>query len=440
MSAIDYLRRRTCLLSRAGVWLLICGLAWGCVSPAAGAVGLATSAASRAAGSEADAREAASSLDAFGFDLYGRLANGDENLDKNLVFSPASIYIALSMAGAGARGETATQMEKVLHQAPGSAGGNGVNSLDRALTALSHSWTQPDGTKEEIQLHIANAPFAQKGMRFEQTYLDTLASRYGAGVRLVDFAGDPEGTRQLINAWVSDQTEKRIPKLIDSLDPSTRLALVNAIYLKAPWQNPFGVDDTTSDPFTRLDGSTVEVPMMHQTLEARYAEGAGWQAVELPYADSPLAMTIILPTDIASFEAQLDADRFASIVAALGDADVDLSLPRFDTMTKIKNVQDFLAELGMPLAMDEGRADFSGITTEQKLFIGQVIHQANITVDEKGTEAAAATVVVMLGTAVPVEPRIVTLKVDRPFVFALRDTQTGAILFLGRIVDPSAKA
>jgi serpin B len=435
MSGSNLLRRRTGLVAPVAACLLIGGLVSGCASPAAGAVGLATSAASRAGWSSADANEAAGSLDAFGFDLYGRLADGD----KNLVFSPASIYVALSMAGAGARGETASQMEKVLHQAPGAAGGNGVNSLDQALTGLSHSWTAPDGTKQEVSLDVANAPFAQKGMRFEQAYLDTLASRYGAGVRLVDFVADTEGARKLINAWVSDQTEKRIPELIKLLDPSTRLVLANAIYLKAPWQDQFHEDSTTDEPFTRLDGSTVKVPMMHQTLEAQYAEGTGWQAVELPYANSSLVMTIVVPADLGSFESRLDADEFGSIVGAFGDAQVELSLPRFDTETKAE-LEGLLADLGMPLAMDSQRADFSGMTTEQALFIGKVIHQANITVDEKGTEAAAATAVVMLGSASPLEPKIVALKVDRPFVFVLRDTQTGAILFLGRIVDPSAKA
>jgi serpin B len=416
---------------RAAVLLLGCGLMWNCASPAAGAVGLATSDASRAPANEAEAQQAAESLDAFGFDMYGRLDRG-----TNLVFSPASVYIALSMAAAGARGETATQMDAVLHQPSGAASGNGVNSLDQALATLSQTWTDPGGTKHEVRLNIANAPFAQSGMNLQPDYLDTLASRYGAGLRLVDYAKDLDGATRLINEWVSDRTEKRIPHLIDSLDPLTRLVLVNAIYLKAPWSHPFEEDLTADAPFTRADGSTVTVPTMNGTIEAAYAEGGGWRAAELPYAGGSLAITIVVPSDLAAFEAGLDGAQFASIVEALGPARVKIAMPRFETETRAE-LSELLESLGMPLALDPKTADFSGITTSETLFISAVIHQANITVDEKGTEAAAATAVALAASAAPIEgPK--ELKVDRPFLFALRDTKTGAILFLGRIVDPSA--
>jgi serpin B len=423
--------RRSVGLS-AGLLLLGCGLVWGCASPAS-AAGLATSDASRAPGTAEEARQTAESMDAFGFDLYHRLG-----ADGNLVFSPASIYVALSMAGAGARGETATQIETVLHQSPGAARGNGVNSLDQALAALSGTWTDQAGKPHDVRLSIANAPFAQNGMRIAPDYLDVLASSYGAGLRLLDYRTDPLGATKAINAWVSDRTEKRIPKLIDPpLDSMTRLVLVNAIYLKAPWTDPFSDSRTADAPFTRADGTTVSVPTMNRSFETSYAQGDGWQAVQLPYADGSLAMTIVVPSDLAAFEAGLDGSRFASIVGALSGAEVHLWLPRFKTETKAR-LGDLLNQLGMPLAMDPSRADFSGITTEQALFISDVIHQANITVDEKGTEASAATAVVMAGSARPTEVK--TLKVDRPFLFALRDTKTGAILFLGRIVDPSAGA
>jgi serine protease inhibitor len=427
VSVID--RARQGVAIRAGLLLVGCSLVWGCASSAAGAQ-LAISDASRAPGTADEARQAAESLGAFGFDMYGRLDRG-----TNLVFSPASVYIALSMAAAGARGETASQMDTVLHQSPGAARGNGVNSLDQALAALSRTWKDPAGTEHEVRLNIANAPFAQSGMQLQQDYLDTLASRYGAGLRLVDYRNDPAGATRLINEWISDRTEKRIPKLLDSLDPMTRLVLVNAIYLKAPWQDPFTASQTADAPFERLDGSTVNVPTMDGSIGARYAEGDGWQAVELPYADGSLAMTIVVPSDLATFEDALDSRQFASIVDALSTSEVHLSLPRFETETR-EDLTDLLVALGMPLAMDPGAADFSGITTEESLFITGVIHQANITVDEKGTEAAAATAVVMGASAMPEEFK--ELKVDRPFIFALRDTSTGAILFLGRIVDPSA--
>lgn len=418
-------------VARAGALLLAAGILWGCARPAA-AIGLATSSASRAAGSPEDASAAAASLDAFGFDLYRRVSS----TGGNLVFSPASIAIALSMANAGARGETATQMESVLHSGAGAASGNGMNSLDQALAALSGSFPDGAGKPMEVKLHIANAPFAQGGMKIQQAYLDILASRYGAGLRLVDYNGDAAGACKLIDDWVSDQTEKRIPKLLDSLDPATRLVLVNAIYLKAPWQTPF-LDEATADAsFTRPDGTTVSVPTMNASLETRYASGSGWQAVELPYVGGSLAMTIVVPNDMTAFERSLDAARFDTIAGALSPAMVNLSLPRFKTETS-RDLAPVLADMGMPLAMNPDRADFSGITSDEALYVSRVVHQANISLDEKGTEASAATAVIMASaTAVPGE--IVTLHVDRPFLFALRDTKTGAILFLGRIVDPSA--
>jgi len=248
--------------------------------------------------------------------------------------------------------------------------------------------------------------------------------------------GHAEGARRLINGWVDEQTEQRIPELLAPgiLDALTRLVLVNAIYLKAPWEVAFPEASTKPGPFTLPDGSTVDVPMMSVAESFAYAEGAGWRAVELPYVGEALALTIIVPDDFADFEGRLGADTFALVTAALAPHQVDLAMPRFETETKA-DLADLLIALGMPLAFDPFMADFSGITTEEQLFISNVIHQANISVDEKGTEAAAATAVVMRTTSAPGER--VELRVDRPFLFVLRDVPTGAVLFLGRIIDPS---
>ena len=433
MSGAGHLIRanRRLAWTRIGGLLLACGVVWGCASPVAAGIGLATSSASRAPGSLPDAQTAATAIDAFGFDLYGKVAPGK----GNLVFSPASIAIALAMADAGARGETASQMDAVLHVGSGAVSGSGFGSLDEALAGLSGKFRDANGDEREVKLRIANAPFGQSGMHIEQAYLDTLASRYGAGLRLVDYRNDADGACKLIDDWVSEQTEKRIPKLLDRLDPSTRLVLVNAIYLKAQWQEPFQKGATADADFTRLDGTTVSVPTMSNGANMSYASGAGWQAVELPYIGGSLAMTIVVPDDMAAFEKALDGAMFATITSALRTAMVDLAMPRFKTETKT-DLLSVLAGLGMPLATDPDRADFSGITSDERLFIAGVVHQANISVDESGTEASAATAVVMVGAAAPVQT--VTLRVDRPFLFALRDTRTGAILFLGRIVDPSA--
>ncbi|MGA2514483.1 MAG: serpin family protein [Candidatus Limnocylindrales bacterium] len=421
---------------RGGLWglgaLVLMGASLsGCAGQAA-AMAEATSQATRAASSPDAATQAAAAIDAFGFDFYKATLTAKDNA----VFSPASIVLALSMAQAGARGETATQMDTVLHSAAGSGGGNGINSLDQLLAGFSGTFKDADGKDLDLTLRIANAPFAQRGLQLQPAYLDTLASKYGAGLRLVDFENDPSGACKLIDAWVSDQTEGRIPKLLDSLDSLTRLVLVNAIYLKAPWQTPFDEKNTEPEPFTRSDGSQVSIPTMGLNLsEGRYASGSGWQAVELPYAGGSLAMTIVVPDDLAAFEASLDAASFARITASLQPADVDLTLPRFKIETK-SDLSSALAQMGMPLAFDPERADFSGITTQEQLYISKVVHQANIAVDEKGTEASAATAVVMVAGLAPSNQ--VTLHVDRPFIFAVRDTSTGAILFLGRVVDPSA--
>jgi serpin B len=422
---------------RLGLWglgaLVLAGaIVSGCASQVA-AMAEATSQATRVAGSPDDATQAAAAIDAFGFDFYKKdLASGG-----NAVVSPTSLVLALSMAQAGARGETASQMDTVLHSASGTGGGNGINSLDQTLAGFSGTYKDASGSDHQLTLRIANAPFAQRDLQLQQPFLDTLASRYGAGLRLVDFQNDANGACRLIDSWVSDQTEGRIPRLLDSLDPTTRLVLVNAIYLKAPWLEPFDETATKTSPFTRPDGSQVNVPTMSLGLsEGRYASGSGWQAVELPYAGRSLAMTIVVPDDLATFEGSLDATRFSQITAALQPTAVDLTFPRFKIETK-SDLNSALARMGMPLAFDPSQADFSGITTQEELYISKVVHQANIAVDEKGTEATAATVVVMAAaSAAPIQP--VTVHVDRPFLFAVRDTKTGAILFLGRVVDPSA--
>jgi serpin B len=395
---------------------------------------LARAEVARTAASPADAAAAAASINAFGLDLYRRLgASGG-----NMVFSPASVAIALAMTRAGARGETAIEMDAVLHALGADALAADMNALDQALASRNGTFNDEAGKPHDVTLNIANAPFAQKGMSFEPAFLATLAGSYGAGVRLLDYARDPEAARKLINAWVDARTEHRIPELLapGTVTDMTRLALVNAIYLKAAWQTAFDPALTKAGPFTRADGSSVDVPMMHANLSLPYAQGTGWRAVELPYIGGSLAMTVIVPDDMATFEQGLGPDSMAQIVSALQERPVDLSFPRFGLQTSA-DLATILAAMGMPQAFDPARADFSGMTTQEQLFISAVIHQANIDVDEKGTVAAAATAVLMRATAIPAEP--VTLKVDHPFIFLLRDVPTGAIVFMGRVLDPSVK-
>jgi serpin B len=396
-----------------------------------GGIQLARADLPRASTAPADAVSAGAALNAFGLDLYRAVADGK----TNAVLSPASIALALGMARAGAVGATATEMDAVMHDLASEAHATWLNALEAALSERSGTFKDASGQDLPVALRIANAPFAQQGMPLQQAYLDSLASRYGAGLRLVDYRNETERARSLINTWVADQTEDRIPELLAAgvLTPATRLALVNAIYLKAPWATAFPAEATESGLFSRADGSTVQVPLMATTAALRYAAGTGWRAVEIPYVGGSLAMTIIVPEDLAGFEETLSPAGLAGITDSLEEAQVSLTLPRFGIETRAE-LADVLAALGMPSAFDD-RADFSGITTAERLEISDVVHQANIDVDEKGTEAAAATAVVMRATAAPAEP--VTMRVDRPFLFAVRDVPTGAILFLGRVGDPA---
>ena len=400
-----------------------------------GSAGLAMAAAPRAAADPADAAKAGAAIDAFGFELLRAATTGNENA----VLSPASIVLALAMTRPGARGETATQIDEVLRAVATDEHAGWLNALDVALASRTGTFKDQEGKDQQVTLRIANAPFAQKDYAWNPDYLDALASRFGAGVRLVDYAAATEAARKAINGWVDEQTEQRIPELLEPgvLDTLTRLVLVNAIYLKAAWQTPFPEASTAVQPFTRLDGSSVNVPTMRLGETLPYASGAGWQAVELPYVGGSLAMTIIVPDDLAAFQANLDGDTFAVITGSLAPRPVDLSLPKFGIETKT-DLATILAAMGMPNAFDPNLADFSGMTAQERLYISAVIHQANIDVDEKGTTAAAATAVVMRASSAPGEP--VTLRVDRPFLFALRDIQTGAILFLGRVVEPAVRA
>ena len=407
------------------------------ITPGAAGIDLAAVSLPRLAASPGDATAAGKAVNAFGLDLYARLVAADP--DANLVFSPASIGLALAMARAGARGATADEMDAVMHDLGSDASAGWVAALDQSLNSKTATFGDAAGQDQEVILRSVNAPFAQRGYPLEDAYLAALAERFGAGLRLVDFIGDPEASRGAINGWVSEQTEERIPELLarDTVDADTRLVLVNAIYLKAAWQYAFGEDATAPAPFTLPDGTATDVDMMRVAAGFPYASGSGWRAIELPYVGGTLSMLVIVPDDLAAFEGSLDAAALNDITGSLAWQEVRLGLPEFGTETQV-GLGDVLGALGMPTAFDAGAADFSGMTVADRLFIGAVVHQANIDVDEKGTEAAAAPAVTMRATGAPAEP--IELTVDRPFIFALRDLDTGAILFLGRITQPESRS
>jgi serpin B len=441
---------------------------WIAVAPGGGTgAALAKADVARAPADPDAARSTSRSVNAFGLDLYRQLLrDGTLETDANAVFSPASIALALAMARAGARGDTAAEMDDVLHTAGWEDLAGGLNAIDQALAERNARWDDYDGTTREVALRIANAAFGQRDWPIEPAYLEAIAEAFGSGLRLVDFIADPEAARQTINAWVERRTAGRIPELLAEGDvqDSARLYLVNAVYLKAEWEDWFRIGDTAPAPFTRLDGSRVDVPTMQRYAGHSYpiprATGTGWQAVELRYRapvdGSPLAMDLILPDDLRSFEATFDEATLASIIGALDaerasfgedqcpsspDAgcypyDVQLFMPKFSIESRAKLANPLIA-LGMASAFDPARADLTGINPDEPLYISKVIHQANIDVDEKGTEAAAATAVGVDTGGGPSPLEEFTVRLDRPFLYVLRDVETGVVLFMGRVVDPS---
>ena len=411
-------------------------------------------------------------MNAFGLAMYKRLRTDSELKSSGIVFSPYSIATALAMARAGAKGRTATQMDATLRADgwPDLAGG--VSSLATVLARRDGAWTvQGDGVSgTHFQaFRSANMAFAQRDYVLERAYLQRVSKTFRSGFGLVDFVADPGAARDAINGWVSRQTLGRIPTLLEPPDVTgaTRLVLVNAVYFKGEWAKPFEDGGTSPRTFTLGDGTTVKVPTMNVfgDQEIPIATGNGWRGTELRYLGpderTPLAMTIIEPTDLAAFEASLTSDRLHRITAAITAEERRISvvsdppeneacstypyathlfLPKFGIDTRAK-LKPMLEAMGIHDAFDAQAADFSGMTTHDQLHIGAVIHQANIDVDERGTEAAAATAVGMDtgGCTGPVPLKERTLRIDHPFVFFIRDQQTGAILFMGRVLDPAKR-
>ena len=364
----------------------------------------------------------------FGADLLSKLGGSS----GNAVLSPYSIAVALQMALEGARGQTAAQMAKTLH-VPGVT----AAQLTATAAALRHDLAALDDPQRKVTLRIANGMWPQAGYPIKAPFTTSLRDGFGVAVRQLDFGRDPQGARRTINEAVSEQTNGKIAELLkQDLDPMTRLVLTNAVYLKAAWTVPFQSDQTRPDAFHKADGSVVPAPFMHQVGELGYAKHDGYQLVRLPYGAGDLAMTLIVPDGgLAPLENALGERGLAAVLGGpLASAQVTLALPKFKVRTHAELV-DTLKQLGMTDAFDEIRADFGGIADEQ-LVISQVAHEAYISVDEGGTEATAATGVVMVPASGSVDPPTVT--VDHPFLFAITDTKTGTPLFLGRVTDPTA--
>ena len=369
---------------------------------------------------------------AFAFNLYQQLTKTNTG---NMFYSPYSISTALGMTYAGANGDTATQMAKALNfTLPQSQLHPAFNDLALQLASRGQGASGTNG--KSFALNIANALWCEKTYNFLPDFLNTLGQNYGAGVNLLDFVNSPEPSRITINNWVSNETNDKINNLIPAgaITPQTRLVLTNAIYFDAAWQNPFSADKTKNGAFNLRDGSTVSVPMMNNEGSYGYTKGSGYQAVELPYSGNQVAMDIIMPDagNFTKFESGMTADSISGIIGNLQNGSLSLTMPKFNFDSSF-SLNDALSALGMPISFSD-QADFSGMTGNKDLTIADVVHKAFVAVDEQGTEAAAATGVVMSATAMMQN----SLTINQPFIFVIRDMQTGSILFVGRVMNPAS--
>jgi len=368
------------------------------------------------------------SNNAFGIDLYKKLITEERG---NIFISPYSISSALAMTYAGARGNTEKQMAKVLYfNLP-------QEDIHKAFSSLNAYFNRPN---KSYQLAIANSLWGQANYPFQKEFINLLNKYYEAGFNEVDFVNEEnrEKARLTINKWVEDKTNNKIKELIHPEDISalTRLILVNAIYFKGKWQNQFDTKETRDMPFNLENKKKVNVPMMHQEGKFNYTEDEKVQVLELPYSENELSMVIFLPKEsisLSDFEKELSIERVNKLLSNLSQEKVDVYIPKFK-MEKRYILNKMLIDLGMSDAFDMMLADFSGMTGSKDLYISKVIHQSFIEVNEEGTEAAAATAVIMSGKSIA--PMIIEFKADRPFLFIIRDIKTNTILFIGRFVEP----
>jgi serpin B len=363
----------------------------------------------------------------FAVDLYRQL----DKEKGNLFFSPYSISNALAMTYAGARGNTAKEMAGAMHF------DLDPDRFHPAFAALIRE-LQGKAKDRKYKLNIANRLWGQKDYGFLPDFLKISADQYQAGLKEVDFIGDTEGARKAINAWVEKATNDKIKDLIKPgiLSVDTRLVLSNAIYFKAAWLRPFSPKETKPGDFTTSTGKKVKVPMMHIGARTNYFNDGGVLGLELPYENRELSMIVLMPKKadgLADLEKELTAIQLKKWLAKLSDHQVQVTLPKFKVTAEF-HLNDVLKQLGMKDAFDRRRADFSGMTTQERLFISHVVHKAFVDVNEAGTEAAASTAVVMDRVSKP--PRGI-FSADHPFIFLIRDAKTGSILFMGRVSDPT---
>ena len=393
---------------------------------------------------------AAKATNNLGVDLHRQLATGDDNL----CISPYSIDSALAMTFAGADGETRTEMARVLHFGNPTDVPASFSALQRSLEQMSAKTDELakkskefGGSSEPITLNIANRLFTQKGYDFRQDYLSLVKEYYGGAFEPLDFVANAAAATQRINKWVAEQTRDKIRDLVaaNALNKLTRLVLANALYLKAPWADPFSDKATNPEAFHVRGGQPVDVATMRKTARFGYAKHQDFAAVSLPYVGDDLQFVVLLPDDVnglRTLESKLTADVLAEC-ATLKPQDIDLHLPKFKLEPPTIALAEQFQALGMKTAFNipRGSANFDKIAPRKPddyLYISNVFHKTFIAVDEKGTEAAAATAVVMMRATglAQQKPPPIEVKVDRPFVYAIQHVPSGVCLFLGRVTDP----
>ena len=359
----------------------------------------------------------------FGFDIFKELILEDK--DQNIFISPLSILLALAMTYNGAVGDTNLAMAEAL-----GFKGFDLEELNSGFNDLMISIKNADS---DIELAIANSIWHKLGFKAKEDFIERNRKYFSSEVKEIDFS-TPEAV-DTINGWIDEATKGKIEKMLTEIPPDAVMYLINAIYFKGNWTYPFDENLTSDDDFYLLDGSTKKVPMMSQEENFGYYDGDNFSAVKLPYGQEKMAMYIILPDEGVSLDSvtsSLDADKWNEIKESFYGSQVSLTMPKYKMEYGIKLLNDALAELGMGIAFGPG-ADFSGINPD--IFISKVLHKAVIEVNEKGSEAAAATVVEMV-TSMPMAEEIIEFRVDRPFFFVIADDRTGSILFMGKVVEP----
>jgi len=379
--------------------------------------------------------DVAAANNGFAVDLYRALAARP----GSLFFSPYSISTALAMTREGANGATREEMDRVFHWTAATAPA-AHRALQKALQPVLVKDGRGRNAREVLayELHVANALWAQQGLAIERPFANALDQEFEAPLQRLDFT-DQKAAREAINRWVAEHTKDRIRDIVpeDLPHPDTLLALANAIWFQAAWEDPFEARWTKPQPFTGADGRTPEVPLMHRVGSYRHFGDDDVQVCELPYRGGKTTMLVVLPRrkdGLPALEAKLTRERLDGWIAGLERANVAVKLPRFQ-VTWATDLGEVLKQLGMPMAFTAGKADFTGMTKASPLVIGPVLHKAWVQVDEAGTEAAAATVVMMLKGAPPQQP--IEFTADHPFVFLIRHQQSGAILFAGRYAGPA---